>query len=114
MEAGTLELIIDQITMMYFFFLSWDGVRLSPLGMAATIWSIVPVPDDGWWVWSSQWNDWQGKSKYLEKTCLSSALSTTNLILPALGSNPGHCDGKSATNHLSYGMVLWCILVGSH
>jgi hypothetical protein len=26
---------------------SWGGVRLSPLGMSAAIWHIVPTPDDG-------------------------------------------------------------------
>jgi hypothetical protein len=27
---------------------SWCGVKLSPLGTAATDWPIVPAPDDGW------------------------------------------------------------------
>jgi hypothetical protein len=26
---------------------SWGGVKLSPLGTSATIWPIVPAPDDG-------------------------------------------------------------------
>jgi hypothetical protein len=42
---------------------------------------IVLAPDDRWWwLWSNWWNeDWQGKPKYLEKTCRCSAtLSTTN------------------------------------
>jgi hypothetical protein len=31
----------------YFLFLvSWGGVRLSPLGTVATVWPIVPAPDD--------------------------------------------------------------------
>jgi hypothetical protein len=51
-----------------FFLFSLGGVRLSPLGISATIWPIVPAPDGRWWVWSSRWNDdWQGKPKYLEK-----------------------------------------------
>jgi hypothetical protein len=25
---------------------SWGGVRLSPLGTSATVWPIVPAPDD--------------------------------------------------------------------
>jgi hypothetical protein len=29
-----------------FFFASWGGVRMSPLGTSATNWHIVPVPDD--------------------------------------------------------------------
>jgi hypothetical protein len=43
---------------------SWGGVKLSPLDTSATIWPILPAPDDGWWVWSSRWNEWQGKPKY--------------------------------------------------
>jgi hypothetical protein len=31
-----------------------------------------------WWVWSSQWNDWQGKPKCSEQTYPSVTLSTTN------------------------------------
>lgn len=41
----------------YYFILVWGVVIMS-----ATIWSIVLVPDDGWWwVWGNQWNNWQGK-----------------------------------------------------
>jgi hypothetical protein len=29
-----------------FFLISWGGVRLSPLGTSATVWPIVPDPDD--------------------------------------------------------------------
>jgi hypothetical protein len=29
-----------------FFFVSWSGVRLSPLGRSATVCPIVPAPDD--------------------------------------------------------------------
>jgi hypothetical protein len=29
-----------------FFLVSWDAVRLSPLGTSATNWPIVPAPDD--------------------------------------------------------------------
>jgi hypothetical protein len=36
------------------------------------------------------WNeDWQGKLKCSEKTCLSATLFTTNPTCPDLGSNPG-------------------------
>jgi hypothetical protein len=31
----------------FFFLVSWGGVRLGPLGTSATIWPIVPAPDDG-------------------------------------------------------------------
>jgi hypothetical protein len=81
----------------------WSGVRLSPLGTPATIWHIVPAPDDGWWLWvcSSRWNDWQGKPKYSKNICPSAALSSTNLTWLDLGSNPGRHGGKPATNCLS-------------
>jgi hypothetical protein len=56
-----------------------------------------------WWEWSSRWNEWQGKSKYSEKTCPSAALSTTDPTWPDQGSNPGHRGGIPATNRMSYG-----------
>jgi hypothetical protein len=60
---------------------------------------------DGWlWWWRIWWNeDWQGKSKYLEKTCPCATLSTTNLTWPDPGLNPGCRGGKPVTNRLSYG-----------
>jgi hypothetical protein len=74
------------------------GVRLSPLDTAATVWPIVPTPDDRWWLWSNQWNaNWQGKP------CPSATLSTTNPTWPDPDSNPGCRGGKPATNRLSYG-----------
>jgi hypothetical protein len=86
---------------------SWGGLRLRPLGTSATIWPIVPAPDDRWWVWSSRWNEnWQGKPKYSEKTYPSATLSTTNPTWPDLGSILGRCGGKLVTNRLSYGTVL--------
>jgi hypothetical protein len=49
-------------------------------------------------MWRSWWNEnWQGKPKYLEKTCPSPTLSTINPTCP----NPGRCSAKLATNHLS-------------
>jgi hypothetical protein len=79
-------------------------VRLSPLGTSGNIWPTVPAPDDRLWVWSSRWNEnWQGKPKYSEKTCLSATFSTTNPTWPDLGSNPGRRGVKPATNRLSYG-----------
>jgi hypothetical protein len=32
--------------LVFFFLVSWGGVRLSPLGTSANIWPIVPAPDD--------------------------------------------------------------------
>jgi hypothetical protein len=46
------------------------------------------------------------KMNYLEKTCPSATLSTTNPTWPDLGSNPGRRGGKPATNRLSYGTAL--------
>jgi hypothetical protein len=47
---------------------SWCSARFNPLGRLATSGLIVPVPDNKC-VRSSWWNDnWQGNSKYLEKT----------------------------------------------
>jgi hypothetical protein len=90
----------------YVFYFS-HGVRLSPLGTAATVWPIVPAPDDRWWLWSNRWNaNWQGKPKYKEKTCPSTTLSTTNPTWPDPGSNLGRRGGKPATNRLSYGMAI--------
>jgi hypothetical protein len=88
-------------------------VRLGPLGTSTTIWPIVPAQDDQWWwVWSSRWNkNWQGKPKYLEKTCLSVTLSSTNPKWSDLGSNAGRCGGKPATNRLSYGTASCFLLV---
>jgi hypothetical protein len=69
-------------------------------------------------LWSNWWNeDWQGKPKYLEKTCPSATLSTTNPTCPDPGSNPGRRGGKPTTNRLSYGaattilskiLIAWC------
>jgi hypothetical protein len=57
----------------------------------------------GWlWWWRNLWNDdWQGKPKYLEKICLSAALSTTNPTC-CPNANPGRRSGKPATNRLRY------------
>jgi hypothetical protein len=76
----------------FLFFLFSHGLRLSPLGTAATVWPIAPAPDDRWWwlLWSNLWNaNWQGKQKYSERTCPSDPLSTTNRTYLDSGSNPG-------------------------
>jgi hypothetical protein len=87
---------------------SWGGVRLSPFGISATNWPIIPAMDNRWWVWSSQWNEnWQGKLKYSEKTCPSVTFSATNPTLPDLGLDLGHCIGKPVTNLLSCGTAAY-------
>jgi hypothetical protein len=42
------KIVTDVIPFGFFFFFldSWGGMRLSPLGMSATDWPIVPAPDD--------------------------------------------------------------------
>jgi hypothetical protein len=93
-----------------FFLISWGGVRLSPLGMSANIWPIVPAPGDRWWLWSSRQNEnWQEKPKYSEKTCPSATSSATDPTWPDLGSIPGRRGGKPATNRLSYD-TAWKVL----
>jgi hypothetical protein len=93
--------------LVYIPFYFYYGVRLSPLGTAATVWSIAPVPDDWWWwLWSSWWNEnLEGKPRCSEETCRSATLSTTNLTGPDLGLNPAPRGGKPGTNRLSYGRV---------
>jgi hypothetical protein len=48
-------------------------------------------------VWSSRWNDWQGKPKYSDKTCSISTLSAINPTWPEAGSNTGSHGGKPVT-----------------
>jgi hypothetical protein len=101
-----LPIVIVRLHFFFLFLFSWGGVRLSSLGTSATNWPIVPAPDDRRWVCSSRWNEnWQGKSKYSEKTCPSATLSTKNPTWPDLGSNPDRRCGKPGTNHLTYGTV---------
>jgi hypothetical protein len=87
---------------------SSHGVRLSPLGTAATVLLIVPAPDYWWWwLWSNQWSaNWQGKPKYSEETCISDILSTKNPTWFDPGSKPGRRVGKPASNRLSYGTAF--------
>jgi hypothetical protein len=76
----------------------WSGLRMSQLGTLATIRPTTPVLDDSWRrIWSSQWTDWQGKPKYLEKTCHSATLSTTNPTRSDLDLYPVRHSGKLAT-----------------
>jgi hypothetical protein len=73
------------------FLVGWDWVSW----YCGHYWPIVlvPAPDDRWWwLWRNWWNaDWQGKPKFLEKTCPSTTLSTTKLIWLDPGLNPGRC-----------------------
>jgi hypothetical protein len=93
---------LETVSLAYLYF--FHGVRLSSLDTAATVWPVIPAPDDKrWWLWSSLRNaNWQGKPKYSEKTCPSITLPTTNPTWPDPGSNPGRRGGKPATNRLSY------------
>jgi hypothetical protein len=51
-------------------------------------------------------NDWNGKSKYSQKTCHSATFSAINAIWPDHGSNPDRRDSKQETNHLS---LSYCV-----
>jgi hypothetical protein len=57
-------------------------------------------------------NEWQGKPKYLEETCRSADLSTTDPTWPDPGSNQGRHAVKLATNRLSYSTAYWIIQNG--
>jgi hypothetical protein len=82
-------------------------VRLSPLGTSATNWSVIPAPDDIWWMWRSRWNEnWQGRLPLRPPQ-----------IQHDLGSNPGRCGAEPASNYLSYATnlgiiisihIIWC------
>jgi hypothetical protein len=97
-----------------FILVSWGGVRLSALGTAVNVYSIVSAPGDRWWwVWSSRWNEnWQWKPKYSDKICPGATLSTTNPTWLDLVSNQGRRGGKAAINRLSYGTASYTYLVG--
>jgi hypothetical protein len=77
-------------------------VRLSRLGMSATVWPIASAQDDGWWwVWDSRWNDCQKKTNYWEKTCPNATLTTTNSTCPAWD-RTRQPRFEDAPNRLSY------------
>jgi hypothetical protein len=65
-----------------FFFYFFQGLRLSPLGTAATVWLTVPatddVDDDDDCGPIGGMRNWKGRPKYSEKTCPSTTLFTTN------------------------------------
>jgi hypothetical protein len=42
----TILLVSGTDSLLWFLFIFWGGVSLCPLGIAATNWPIVPVPDD--------------------------------------------------------------------
>jgi hypothetical protein len=52
---------------------------------------------------------WQGKMKYLKKTCPSITLSTTNPTQTSLWSNPGLHDKRHATVVKIHIVVFWVI-----
>jgi hypothetical protein len=81
----------------FFKLMGWD------FGYCGHYWHIVPASDDKWgWLWRNWWNkDWQEKPKYLEKTCPSVTLPTTNPTWLDPGLNPGRRSRKPATNQRS-------------
>jgi hypothetical protein len=53
---------------------------------------------------------WQGKKRSTGKeTCLTATLSTANLTLTDLGSNPALRGDRPATHGLSHGTALWIL-----
>jgi hypothetical protein len=89
-----------------FFLASWGGVRLSPLGRSATNWPIVPVPDDiGGDECGSVCGIRIGRGKRSTQRKPDPMPLCPPQIPHDLGSNPGRCGGKPATNRLSYGKV---------
>jgi hypothetical protein len=71
------------------------GVTLSPLGMSATIWPIVPPRDDGWWVWGSRWNEnWLGKWKCSYAPQIPNDLTWCRTWAAAVGSRLAACKSR--------------------
>jgi hypothetical protein len=105
-----------QLATYFSWFLAWLFFLICAMGLGycGHYWPSVPAPDDRWWwLWRNWWNeDWQGKPKYLEKTCHSATLSTTNPTWLDPGLNPGRHSGKPVTSRLSYGMTF-CLAYSS-
>jgi hypothetical protein len=45
-DGRWVELAQDHVHLLFYYYYFSDGVRLSPLGTAASVWPIVPAPDD--------------------------------------------------------------------
>jgi hypothetical protein len=76
---GNVAFYLKGLTFGNVFFSFWGLCETeSPLGTSANIWPVYQprMMDDR--VWSSRWNDCQGKPNYWEKTSPSTTLSTTN------------------------------------
>jgi hypothetical protein len=108
LKPGYWTVLPARLVVCRLFFFSFSGWgETESTWYVGHFWSIVPAPDDRWWLWSSWRNeDWQGKPKYSEKTCPSATLPATNFTWPDLGSNAGRRGEKPATNRLSYGTAL--------
>jgi hypothetical protein len=88
---GAFRLVIEFTELFYFSFSDWGESTWFVSYYLASCTSLA------WWVttlWSSRWNEWRGKPKDSEKTCLSATLSTTNPTWPDTGSNPDHLCRK--------------------
>jgi hypothetical protein len=53
--------------------------------------------------------EWQGKPLYQEKTCPSTAVSTTDPIRLDMGSNSGRHGGKPTIKRLGYGTAMFSL-----
>jgi hypothetical protein len=89
----------------YFLVVGWDWVHLVRRPLLGLLYQPRMINDGE--CESNRCNEnWQGNPKYLEKTCPSATLSTTNSTWTGLSWNPGRRGGKPATNCLSAGTTL--------
>jgi hypothetical protein len=94
-----LAIFIDSFVLLCFFF-SWGETEST---WYCDHWFAYCSSSRWCWLWNNRWNaNWQEKLKYLEKTCPSATLFTTNLTWL----DPGRSGVKPATNRLKYGTDL--------
>jgi hypothetical protein len=104
LSCGLVIKFSDNEDGLLFHLLGWSGTNSTIT--EDTYWPTVPALEDGDCGAIGGINDWDGKPKYLKKTCSSATVSTRDPTWPDPGSNPGHCSGKPEINCLSYGMAM--------
>jgi hypothetical protein len=87
-----------------FFFVSWCGVRLSPLGTSATIYPTLPAPKYNYGC-GAFGGMRIGKGNRSTRRKPAPVPLCSPQIPHDLGSNPARRSGMPATNRLSYGMA---------
>jgi hypothetical protein len=106
-EADPASEMLEILKFNWHWIIIFSGVRLNPLGTAATIGLLYQpqmIDDDDCGVVGGI-KIGKGKPKYSEKTCPSATLSITNTTWSDPGSNPCRRGRKPATNRLSYSMA---------